>query len=272
MKTGHGKRFKCITLVMYYFSKALISVYLHIYTALHQKDYNQTLIFCSSCLCDPFWSKADPGIALGKISGFNWAVISHCQYLVKLNSIGSRHWNQSLKAYKKRSVIKPTSRKLCESKQKIKRRREAANAWEWPGLFQDGNVSYQYFVQCTADSWKHPWADDFGLPNTRWNKHDPESDAKGETLSRLSQMPQRSIQEWTKISRIPPPQPFQEVKIAGVLAPHHPWTLLVVQHLPLSLSCSGVWSSGNQRVGVWYIFFQTLWQGLHFVNTARHIW
>lgn len=64
-----------------------------------------------------------------------------------------------------------------------------------------------------------------------------------------------STREWTQIPRIPQHHPFQEVKIAGGLAPRHPWTL-VVQHLPLSLSSSEVWSSGNQWVGVWYIFFK----------------
>lgn len=89
-----------------------------------------------------------------------------------------------------------------------------------------------------------------------WDTHNPKSDAKRETLSTLPQMLQRSTQERTKISRIPPPRSFQEVKIADVLAPHPPWTSPVVQHLPLSLSYSEVWSSGNQWVGVWYIFFK----------------
>lgn len=50
--------------------------------------------------------------------------LSHSQYLVKLNGFGSRHWNQSLEAYKKRIVVKAYVCEVAGEQTKAKRRKK----------------------------------------------------------------------------------------------------------------------------------------------------
>lgn len=146
---------------------------------------------------------------------------------------------------------------LRESKQKMRRRRKLLMLESSQGSSRTrmGLVSI-LLEQRAADGWRHPWAGDFGLHyNTRWDKHDPESDVRGETLSRLSTC-HREV-------------PKSEQRFPGFLLPslsrgwrqQASWLLPSPnftggEHLPLSLSCSQVRSSGNQQVGVWYIFFK----------------
>lgn len=100
---------------------------------------------------------------------------------------------------------------------------------------------------------------------TTQDKHNSESNAEDETLSRLSQYPR--VNRDSQDSSTPPFPGGEDSRWLGSSSSSNSGGA-ASPSVSLMLRGSVLWQPVSRCL---IHFFQTLWQGLHFVDTARHI-
>lgn len=101
---------------------------------------------------------------------------------------------------------------------------------------------------------------------TTQDKHNSESDVKGETLSRLSQHPR--VNTDSQDSSTPSLPGGEDSRWLGSSSSLNFSGGAASPSVSVMLRGLVLWQPVSRCL---IHFFQTLWQGLHFVNTARHI-